>query len=205
MAAVRRVRRQTTTVSNSRIASGQAAAPAEPRIRPGAPGDAAVLAAFAARSFSDAFGRDNRPEDLAAHLASSYGVPQQSRELADPRYVTLLAEQGTTLAGYAQVRRQAPPPCVTGATPIELYRFYVDGTWHGRGVSQALMEAVRSAAAGMGGETIWLSVWEKNPRARAFYAKCGFQDVGTTDFHVGPDRQTDRVLVASLAGAPEKP
>jgi GNAT superfamily N-acetyltransferase len=160
--------------------------------------DAPALAAFAARTFEETFGPDNRPEDMAAHLALSYGPAQQGRELADPDYVTLLIEDDASLAAYAQVRRHEPPPCVVGAAPIELHRFYVDRRWHGRGAAQRLMAAVRDAACAFGGRTLWLSVWERNPRAIAFYTKCGFRDVGSTTFYVGPDRQTDRVLVADL-------
>jgi GNAT superfamily N-acetyltransferase/SAM-dependent methyltransferase len=170
-----------------------------PPIRRGGSADAAALAEFAARMFARTFGPDNRPADLAAHLAESYGVAQQSRELADPEYVTLLADGGDGLAAFAQVRRHEPPACVTGPAPVELYRFYVDAPWQGRGLARRLMAAVHAAAAELGGRTLWLSVWERNPRARAFYAKCGFQDAGATDFYVGPDRQTDRVLVAPVA------
>ena len=56
------------------------------------------------------------------------------------------------------------------------------------------MQACHDAAAELGGATIWLSTWERNPRGRAFYAKCGFTDVGSADFFVGADRQTDRIL-----------
>jgi len=167
------------------------------RIRRGVVSDAPALAAFAARTFAEAFGADNRPADMQAHLASSYGVPQQTRELANPDVVTLLAYQGETLVAYAQVRRQVPPPCVTHGRTIELHRFYVDRPAHGTGVAKMLMSAVHEAARELGGEHIWLSVWERNPRAIAFYSKVGFVDVGSKDFYVGPDRQTDRVLVAA--------
>ena len=50
--------------------------------------DASALAAFADRTFEETFGPDNRPEDMAVHLASSYGSSQQARELSDPDYVT---------------------------------------------------------------------------------------------------------------------
>jgi ribosomal protein S18 acetylase RimI-like enzyme len=63
------------------------------------------------------------------------------------------------------------------------------------------MSAVHEAAREFGGRHIWLSVWERNPRAIAFYTKVGFVDVGSTDFYVGPDRQTDRVLVAAVSPA----
>ena len=46
---------------------------------------------------------------------------------------------------------------------------------------------------------VWLGVWEENARAIAFYRKCGFVDVGSIDFFVGSDRQTDRVLAVPLA------
>ena len=168
------------------------------RIRRGAAADAPALAAFAARTFHETFAADNRPEDMAAHLASSFGVAQQARELADPDTATLLACRGDTLVAYAQVRRKRPPPCVTQARPVEVQRFYVDRPAHGTGVAQTLMAAARRAARAFGGEHLWLGVWERNPRAIAFYAKAGFRDVGSTVFQVGPDRQTDRVLVAAL-------
>lgn len=173
------------------------------RFRPGRSADAASLAAFAARTFAEAFGPDNRPEHMAAHLAASYSLSQQARELADPAYVTLLAEVGTDLAGFTQLRRGVPPSSVVGPTPIELYRFYVDRPWQGHGLARRLMNAVHAAAAELGGETLWLSVWERNPRAIAFYGKCGFQDVGTADFYVGPDRQTDRILVTPVGPGTE--
>ncbi|HEX5715660.1 MAG TPA: GNAT family N-acetyltransferase [Thermoanaerobaculia bacterium] len=170
-------------------------------IRRGVVSDAPALSAFAARTFAETFGAENRPEDMQVHLASSYGVPQQTRELANPDVVTLLAHQGETLIAYAQVRRQVPPPCVTQERPIELHRFYVDRPAHGSGIARVLMSAVHQAASELGGQHLWLGVWEHNPRAIAFYTKVGFVDVGSKDFYVGSDRQTDRVLVA-VVGEP---
>jgi diamine N-acetyltransferase len=152
------------------------------------------LAELAAATFRDAFGADNRPEDLALHLARSYGVPQQSAELAHPAITTLLAFVGAELVGYAQLRQGLPPPCVTPARPIELWRFYVVRPWQGRGVAQTLMASVVAAARERGGAVLWLGVWERNPRAQAFYRKSGFTDVGSQMFLVGTDAQTDRVM-----------
>lgn len=166
-----------------------------PSIRNGVPNDAAALSELAARTFVDTYAVHNTPENLARHLAASFGVPQQARELADPALSTLLVEVDGTLAGYAQLRSGHPPDCVTGHAPLELWRFYVDKGWHGRGIAQQLMEAVFLEAARRGAAAVWLGVWEENARARAFYAKCGFVDVGAHIFMVGDDAQTDRVLV----------
>src|SRR6185503_5246816 len=168
------------------------------RIRRGVPGDAARLAEFAARMFTETFGADNRPSDLAAHLEASYGAHHQTRELLDSDYVTLIGEEDGKLAAYAQVRRGEVPPPVRSDAAVELLRFYVDSRWHGRGVAQLLMQHVREAARDLGARDVWLSVWERNPRAMAFYAKCGFRDFGSKYFFVGSDRQSDRVMVMHL-------
>lgn len=168
-------------------------------IRRAAVSDAPVLAELAARTFAETFGPDNSPEDLDAHLRTSYGVAQQTAELEDPDAVALLAFRGEELAGFAQVRRKPAPSCVTGERPIELHRFYLARSAHGTGLAAPLMLAARAAAQELGGLHMWLGVWERNPRAIAFYLKAGFVQVGSHVFMVGGDPQTDWVLVSPLA------
>lgn len=173
-------------------------------IRRALPGDAAALAELGARTFRDAFEADNTPEDMALYVASSYGPDLQSAELRSPAIVTLLAEREGGLAGYAQLREGPAPDSVGGPRPIELWRFYVDRAWQGQGVAQDLMAATIAAAAGRGAGTVWLSVWEHNHRAQAFYRKSGFEDRGEKQFILGNDRQTDRVMGLAL-GEPDGP
>lgn len=167
-------------------------------IRRGTARDAEALAAFAARTFSDTYARYNDPANFARHLAVAFHPARQRDELADSEVATLLAHRDATLAGYAQVRRGEAPACVEHRAPIELHRFYVDAAWHGRGVARCLFDDACAAALAFGGAVLWLKVWERNARALAFYAKSGFVDVGTAEFLLGSDRQTDRVLVRSL-------
>jgi len=167
-------------------------------IRLGVPTDAPALAELAARTFRDTFAADNRPEDMVLHIASAYGTSQQQKELVDPRITTLLVEIDGQLAGYAQLRSGETPECVTGESPIELWRFYIAQPWHGRGAAHALMQRAEAEAYRRGGRTLWLGVWERNERAKAFYRKTGFVDVGAHVFMVGTDAQTDRILTRSL-------
>ncbi len=167
-------------------------------IRLAGPGDAAALAELGARTFRDAFEADNDPEDMALYVASSYGPDLQSAELCDAAMVTLLVEGESRLAGYSQLREGPAPDGVGGQRPIELWRFYVERVWQGRGVAQALMTATIEAAAARGAGTVWLSVWQRNLRALAFYRKCGFEDRGEKAFILGNDRQTDRVMALAL-------
>jgi ribosomal protein S18 acetylase RimI-like enzyme len=169
-------------------------------IRRAQPADAARLAEFAARTFFETFAADNTAEDMALHLARTYGGPQQTGEIANPAMVTILAEFRGGLAGYAQLREGPVPESVQGASPIELLRFYVDRPWHGQGIARRLMRAVDEEAIRHGASTLWLAVWERNERAKAFYAKCGFVDVGSKVFLLGNDQQRDRVMARPVAG-----
>jgi ribosomal protein S18 acetylase RimI-like enzyme len=163
------------------------------------PADAPALAAFATCTFTDTYASHNTDEDMRAYLAGAYGVDHQTRELTDPEMITVLAESSNGIVGFAQLRRKAVPACITQSRPVEVYRFYVDQPAHGTGVAGRLMAEAIGAARDLGGEHLWLGVWERNDRAIAFYRKQGFEDVGTQTFQLGADRQTDRVLVLPLA------
>ena len=167
-------------------------------IRDGMATDATALSELAARTFRDTFAADNRPEDMALHLAHAYGTFQQQKELVDPDIATLLVEVDGQLAGYAQLRSGVPPACVTGEEPVELWRFYIAQPWQGKGVARALMRRVESEAYRRGRRTLWLGVWEHNERAKVFYHKNGFIDVGSHVFMVGTDSQADRILIRHL-------
>ena len=167
-------------------------------VRPAGAQDAPWLAALAERTFRETYAAYNTPDDMDRYVAEHFGAARQETELRDPRGVTLVAEVDGRAAGYAQLGRGDTPACVTGAAPLEVVRFYVDRPWHGRGVAQTLMAAAVEAARTGGARTLWLGVWERNPRAIAFYRKCGFGDVGAQTFVLGTDHQRDRVLARPL-------
>lgn len=173
-----------------------------PMIRRATADDASTLAEFAARTFVATFGASTTDADLALFVQTAYGAQQQGAEIADPSVDVFIAEESGVLAGFAQLRDGPAPDCVTDDAPIELWRFYVDRPWHGRGVARSLMEAVEQQARARGATSIWLSVWEENVRAQAFYAKAGFRQAGTKDFVVGSDIQTDWVMVRALRVPP---
>ena len=179
--------------------------PRDPAItlRRGEPTDAAAIATFAARSFYEAFGAENREEDMIAYMAIAFGPEQQRRELIDPGHTYLLAEVDGTLAGYALIRALGDAPeCVADRSAIEVGRFYVDRRWHGRGIAVALMAECEAEARRRGGRSMWLGVFERNVRAIGFYVKSGFRDVGSHYFMLGTDRQTDRIMVSVLDPEP---
>ncbi|MCX7058258.1 MAG: GNAT family N-acetyltransferase [Proteobacteria bacterium] len=166
--------------------------------RRGVAADAATLSAFAARVFRDWYLPDNAAEDIALHLAATFTPSLQAAELTEPRLTYLLAQADGQLAGYALLRRDCPHPLVVGQNPWAMERFYLDRQWHGSGVALDMMAAAAAMARANGAGTLWLTAWEKNPRAQAFYAKAGFEDVGTDTFLLGRSLQVDRLLVRAL-------
>jgi diamine N-acetyltransferase len=156
--------------------------------------DASLLAELGAHTFSETFAADNTPEDMAAYLASSFSLAQQTTELADPASIFLIAEVDGVAAGYAKLYAGQPAEGVEGAKPVELVRLYVSSQWLGRGVGEAMMRACIDEARQAGHETIWLGVWERNGRAQAFYRKWNFRAVGNHVFDLGSDKQTDILM-----------
>jgi diamine N-acetyltransferase len=168
-------------------------------IRAATVADVEALTAFGARTFYESFAADNTPEDMEKHLASAWRPELQRGEILDPAIDTILAVSNGELAGFAMVRDQeAPPEGVKAVKPVELWRFYVDKAWQGRGLARALMTAVETQARARGGRELWLGVWERNARAQAFYRKCGFEAVGKKVFVVGSDPQRDDVMMRVL-------
>ena len=163
-------------------------------VRTATPADAQRLAELGAQAFAHTFGPDNTPENMDAYLKQAFGQQIQAAELAEPSSLFLLAEVGGEAVGYARLREGPAPDPIQGASPIEIARFYARPDWIGRGVGAALMRACVAQARLRGKLTLWLDVWERNPRARAFYASWGFHDVGTQPFLLGSDVQTDILM-----------
>lgn len=171
-----------------------------PIIRRAASADAHLLAELAGRTFSETFAAENTPEDMAAYVAASFNPAQLGAELSDSRSIFLIAEIDEVAVGYARLHAGDVSKSVAGEGPIELVRLYVSAEWLGRGVGEALMRACISEAQREGYRTLWLGVWEHNGRARAFYRKWAFREVGEHIFQLGADRQTDVLMERSVCG-----
>jgi ribosomal protein S18 acetylase RimI-like enzyme len=169
------------------------------RIRRAVAADAQALAGLAESTFRETFAASNSADDMARHCAASFGPSIQAAEIRDPRIVTLLAEHAGELAGFAQLRLDQAKAGVAAAHPSELHRIYVAAAHHGSGVARRLLDTVLEEARRAGSDYVWLGVWERNPRAMAFYRKAGFMEIGEHEFVLGSDRQRDVVMGLPIA------
>lgn len=168
------------------------------KVRPARESDADALAILAEGTFRDAFSADNVPEDMNMHCAKRFGRDIQAREIMSPTMRTFVADLDGVLIGFGQLCRTPAPAAVTARSTLEIHRLYVDRRWQGKGIAQELMRTMLDSAAGESVGCVWLGVWEKNPRAIAFYEKSGFEVVGEHVFTLGSDPQRDLIMVTSL-------
>jgi ribosomal protein S18 acetylase RimI-like enzyme len=160
--------------------------------------DAKPLATLAESTFRAAFGDQNTARDLDLHCRASFSEALQAAEIANIDMATFIAEGASRFVGFAQIRWGNWPECIDATFAGEVLRLYVVNEWHGKGIARALMSACLEALAKRGHDMVWLGVWEKNPRAVAFYRKFGFREVGEHIFQLGTDPQRDIIMARSV-------
>ncbi|KAJ8652440.1 hypothetical protein O0I10_011907 [Lichtheimia ornata] len=163
---------------------------------------AKILSELGARLFTDAFAKNNTPEDLALYLDSTYRPEIQAKELNDPAVTTYMAfdQESNQPVAFCQMRQTQHVYDFVGhpEDAIELQRIYVDKQRAGMGLGKKLLAECVAMATKMGKKTMWLGVYEHNPDAIKFYAKQGFYKVGAHTFKLGNKLETDHIMIKSL-------
>lgn len=169
-------------------------------VRYAVPEDAKPLTDLSYTTFWDAFAHHpkNAPDDLAYYMRQAFNIEQITEELSHPDSIFLIAEIDGELAGYAKLILNSIEPGIAAEKPIELNRLYSQQKFLGQGVGQTLMDACFNLAKEHGFDTMWLGVWEYNPRAQRFYERNGFHFVGKHTFVLGSDPQTDLLMEKEL-------
>ena len=160
--------------------------------------DAELLAELGRRAFFEAFAEKTAPADMAAYLQTTFSIDAIKAQLNNENSLYLIIVYKADPAGYAYLSPTRPPGCIKDPEAIQLIRFYLLKKWYGLGVGNALMQACLDHSGARGYRTVWLSSWELNDRANAFYKKWHFKIVGRQKFMVGSDGQNDFIFMRSL-------
>jgi len=163
-------------------------------IRKALPSDAELLTELGRRCFYEAFEDVTAPDDMEAYLASTFQKSSMAEQLKNSQSIILIAEIDSEPAGYVYSHPAITPECLENKTAVKLERIYLRKRYYGLAIGDALMHAVINEARTRGHRSIWLSSWELNDRANAFYKKWGFTIVGNQKFTVGRDIQNDYIL-----------
>ena len=157
----------------------------------GTSADAALLTDLGWRTFEEAFGADNSPEDMAVFRPTMYSPELQAAELANPDTLFILAETAGEPVGYLKLRHKPAPEAIQAERPLQIDRLYITNAWTGRGLGTQLMQLSLQRAQQHRHDAVWLTVWEHNDQAIRFYQRHGFREVGELTFVLGRDVQRD--------------
>jgi len=160
--------------------------------------DVAILADVSRRTFSETFDCDNTPEDMKLYLEKNFNEAQMRKEMENPNSQFTIAFVDGVCAAYmklnvgdAQTEKDYP-------NSVEVHRLYVLKQFKGQHVGSALIEHALEFGKQKNLEYAWLGVWEKNYPAIGFYKKFGFKNIGTHEFVLGTDHQTDIIMKCVL-------
>lgn len=150
-----------------------------PLLRPARSDDAANLAALGMLVWLHTYSSTGLRRSLADYVLARFTRAAKTALLADSQRHIVVAEQNGHLLGYATLHWQHPCPAQP-ASNNELETLYVHPLFAGQGIGYRLLQYCQQQCAPRGG--LWLSVWQYNHRALAFYQRQGLLKIGEYDF-----------------------
>jgi diamine N-acetyltransferase len=167
-----------------------------------AKGLTAALGLMARQAFSDTFAHIYDPVPFRQFLEEAYGPGgKMERDFADPSIRWRVAAIDDQPIGYAKLSPLVAPAPAPQPRAMELRQLYVLRPWHGRGVAEELMKWAIDTARAEGAPEIYLTVFDHNMRAKRFYTRHGFSEVGHCIFRLGDRVDDDRVWRKTLLGS----
>jgi phosphinothricin acetyltransferase len=159
------------------------------QVRPAEPADTDAVAAIYNHGIAERQAtfetRARRPQEVAAWLEEG-------------RPFLVAADDDGSVLGFARVSPYSMRRAYAG---VGEHGVYVDPAARGRGVGQALMEALAGAAEAAGYYKLTSRVFTTNAASLALHRACGFTEVGVQRRHGRLDGEwKDTVLVERLLG-----
>lgn len=161
--------------------------------------DAPALSILGGATFLSSFAHDHPGAALVRHIRTAHGIPYYEAALADPEQTVLIGEtQFSAPVGYAMITPPDLPIATDPACDRELKRLYLLSGWQGGGHGDRIMDLVAQEARRRGASRLLLAVYPQNDRARRFYARHDFVEVGSLTFMVGDVPFRDLIYARQL-------
>ncbi len=168
-------------------------------LRPADAADALCLGVLSMQVFLETYAPHGIRPDLAREVLQKHSPEATAAALARADQRLVVAERDGHLLGFAHWRPGAAHDGVQAERPAELFRLYVLQRFAGTGVGTRLLRAAETAAVEeAGADTMWLTAWAGNERARAFYPRRGYADVGTTAYVIEGIAYENRLFARRL-------
>ena len=160
--------------------------------------DAQLISDLSKQTFYEAFYADNTKEDMDLFLAENFNLKETIDEFENGLNTFYTVCNEDEVFGYATLRESKNAEDLIKVKSILLARIYLLNKHIGKGAGKLLMQQCISEATLRGNQIIWLTVWERNPRAIEFYTSFGFAKFGEEKFVLGNDVQNDWMMMKEL-------
>lgn len=162
-------------------------------------GDATTLSILGGATFLTSFAHDHPGAALIAHIGKAHGTAYYQAALADPMQTIWIGE--TPLGapvGYVMLTPPDLPVPTDPACDLEVKRIYLLPGWQGGGHGDRIMELIGEEAQQRRAGRLLLAVYPQNERARRFYERHGFGQIGDMTFMVGDVPFRDLIYARTL-------
>ena len=162
--------------------------------------DAPALTSLMRSTFMAAYGNVAPVEHLERYQALAYAAAPLADAIRRHAIEVWVAHNsGGQQAGYVQIATlPGPDPLNQGTAAIELQRCYLQPQFKGSGAAGRLMQRAKTRASKLGGERMYLSVYQHSPRAIAFYEKHAFVKIGPVRFFIDDIGFDDWLMMCEL-------
>ena len=155
--------------------------------------DAEVIVDLSRKTFFDTFASKNKKEDMDKYLDEKFNLNVVRSELSDANTVFFLASINEEPIGYSK-SKQNKAPKEDNDSALEIERLYVSKDHQNKKIGAILLKENIKHAVAKTLDTVWLGVWEHNPKAIEFYKRCGFEVFDKHIFVLGNDPQNDLLM-----------
>ncbi|QZT39120.1 GNAT family N-acetyltransferase [Halosquirtibacter xylanolyticus] len=145
-------------------------------------------------TFQETYGWYNSEENMIEYLDQEFSREKLRAQLLNENSEFYFTESDDKVIGYLKVNVKDAQTEMKLDNALEIERIYVLKEYHGKSVGKILYDKAIELARQKEVESVWLGVWEKNPRAIKFYEKNGLTVFDKHVFKLGDDEQTDIMM-----------
>ncbi|MCS6929598.1 MAG: GNAT family N-acetyltransferase [Saprospiraceae bacterium] len=160
-----------------------------------------ILRDLAESTFREAWQTQNDPVHFEEYCRKHFALTRLAAEMADLQaefYFSLLNDRPVA---YLKLNLNRTPgqfarfeqPLWPGRA-VQIERIYVSKFYQGQRIGENLLVFAERRGRQLDAAWLWLSVWQRAPRAVQFYEKNGFHIFGEEIFWVGRDPQIDWLM-----------
>ncbi|MEZ4820807.1 MAG: GNAT family N-acetyltransferase [Bdellovibrionota bacterium] len=156
--------------------------------------DAEQLSQISELTFRQAFAAQNTPENMDDYVDKAFHVAQLQNELKHPHAQFFCMRAQDRMIAYLKINVESAQTEFQSSDALEIERVYVLATHQGQGLGKVLMDKAFQIARQQERTYVWLGVWDRNPKAIAFYKHLGFEVVDQHVFVLGDENQIDLIM-----------